>query len=101
MTETQQQLKENILYKIDLLNKLENSENYITWLNENILDIEYIVDSSKNYLGAVLLLSYGGPTIRYNTRYSSMEGYWGVDSYSIHYKSEFIDEIFEEIFKNS
>jgi hypothetical protein len=42
----------------------------------DVLDIEYIVDSKKQYLGARILVAFGGPNIWINTRTQQVEGYW-------------------------
>ena len=44
------------------------------------LDIEYIVTSKGEYLGARVLVAFGGPNIWVNTRTSTVEGYWWSDS---------------------
>jgi len=47
------------------------------YLND-VLDIEYIVSSKKEYLGARVLVAFGGPNIWINTRTKQVEGYcWG------------------------
>ena len=47
---------------------------------EDALDIEYIVDRKKGYLGASVLVAFGGPTIWVNTRKGIVEGHWWGDS---------------------
>ena len=42
----------------------------------DVLDIEYIVNSKKEYLGARVLVAFGGPNIWINTRTQQVEGYW-------------------------
>jgi len=44
------------------------------------LDIEYIVSSKGEYLGARVLVAFGGPNIWVNTRTRTVEGYWWGDS---------------------
>lgn len=36
-------------------------DKFVDWLNEEVLDIEYSVDSEKNYKSAEIYLSLGGP----------------------------------------
>lgn len=43
---------------------------------QDALDIEYIVSSNKEYLGARVLVAFGGPNIWINTRTQQVEGYW-------------------------
>lgn len=40
------------------------------------LDIEYIVNKDRDYLGARVLVAFGGPNIWVNTRTKVVEGYW-------------------------
>jgi hypothetical protein len=44
------------------------------------LDIEYIVSSKGEYLGARVLVAFGGPNIWVNTRTHTVEGHWWGDS---------------------
>lgn len=48
------------------------------WL-QDALDIEYIVNSKKEFLGARVLVAFGGPNIWVNTRTNTVEGYWWTD----------------------
>ena len=43
---------------------------------DNCLDIRYIVDSKGQYLGAQLLVSFGGPNIWIHTMDNTVKGYW-------------------------
>lgn len=52
---------------------------------QDALDIEYIVTSKCEYLGAVILVAYGGPSIRINTRRNRVEGAWWGDSFTADY----------------
>jgi hypothetical protein len=45
------------------------------WM-EDVLDIEYIVNSRREYIGARVLVGFGGPNLWINTRTSTVEGYW-------------------------
>lgn len=45
------------------------------WL-EGVLDIEYIVTGKKEYLGARVLVAFGGPNIWVDTRRGIVEGHW-------------------------
>ena len=44
------------------------------------LDIQYIVSGQKEYLGARVLVAFGGPNIWINTQTGTVEGYWWGDS---------------------
>ena len=48
------------------------------WM-EGTYDIRYLVDSSKRYLGAEILVAGGGPTIWVDTFDQEVKGYWGRD----------------------
>ena len=47
---------------------------------QDALDIEYIVSSKGEYLGARVLVAFGGPNIWVNTRTNTVEGHWWGDS---------------------
>jgi hypothetical protein len=47
---------------------------------QDALDIEYIVNSKRAFLGARILVAFGGPNIWVNTRTNTVEGYWWGDS---------------------
>jgi hypothetical protein len=49
---------------------------------QDALDIEYIVNSKREYLGARVLVAFGGPNIWINTRTKKVEGYWWNESAS-------------------
>ncbi len=67
---------------------------------QDALDIEYIVASDrKTYLGARVLVAFGGPNIWINTRTKTVEGYWWPDRYSETYTDSIgLDEALEELF---
>ena len=44
---------------------------------EDALDIEYYVASDKTYLGARILVAFGGPNIWIDTKRGEVEGHWG------------------------
>ena len=54
------------------------------WM-EDVYDIRYIVDSEKKYLGAMLMVAGGGPTIWVNTWTKEVEGYWAGDKCTHHF----------------
>jgi hypothetical protein len=67
---------------------------------QDALDIEYIVASDrKTYLGARVLVAFGGPNIWINTRTKTVEGHWWGDSYTEAYTDRIgLDEALEELF---
>lgn len=46
---------------------------------QDALDIEYIVNGKGAYLGARVLVAFGGPNIWVNTRTGTVEGAWWAD----------------------
>ena len=46
----------------------------------DMLDIEYTISSDGNFLGARILVAFGGPNIWIDTRHERVEGYWWGDS---------------------
>lgn len=46
---------------------------------QDALDIEYIVNGKGEYLGARVLVAFGGPNIWINTRTGTVEGAWWAD----------------------
>jgi len=57
----------------------------------DVLDIEYIVSRNKEYLGARVLVAFGGPNIWINTRTKQVEGYWWGDSCIMSYDEDAMD----------
>lgn len=47
---------------------------------QDALDIEYIVSSKREFLGARVLVAFGGPNIWINTRTNTVEGHWWGDN---------------------
>jgi hypothetical protein len=45
------------------------------WL-QRALDIQYIVTGAGEYLGARILVAFGGPNIWVNTQTATVSGYW-------------------------
>ena len=62
------------------------------------LDIEYVVSSDGTYLGARVLVSFGGPNIWVDTRNNRVEGHcWG-ESFSCAFQDNVgLDEALEEL----
>jgi hypothetical protein len=58
---------------------------------QDALDIEYIVNSKREYLGARVLVAFGGPNIWINTRTKQVEGYWWGDSCVMSYNTDAMD----------
>lgn len=93
MTSTEQ-LKENC---VSIAKTIETVDDLYEYIND-ILEINYIVDSKKRYIGSELLACYGGPTIRINTRYNIVEGSWGGDQFTCHYTRPDLDDLLKEYY---
>ena len=62
----------------------DGKEDASKWM-EDVYDVRYIVDSEKKYLGAMLMVAGGGPTIWVNTHTSHVEGSWWGDKCAYYY----------------
>ena len=69
---------------------------------EDALDIQYIINSDKQYLGARVLVAFGGPNIWINTQTQTIEGYWwGDSSFSSYHNDPLgIDQYLEETYNS-
>ena len=71
------------------------------WM-EDVYNIRYIVDSEKKYLGAMLMVAGGGPTIWVNTWTNEVAGYWGGDRVTWSFRDEIgLDDYNEEMYNCS
>ena len=69
---------------------------------DHVYDIRYIVDSEKKYLGAMLMVAGGGPTIWVNTWTNEVEGYWAGDRCTWAFRDEIgLDDYNEEMYNCS
>ena len=65
---------------------------------QDALDIEYIVNSKGEYLGARVLVAFGGPNIWVNTRTNTVEGSWWADSCTAKFTDNIgLDDALEEL----
>tara|TARA_R100001129_G_scaffold78184_2_gene53233 strand:+ start:388 stop:714 length:327 start_codon:yes stop_codon:yes gene_type:complete len=65
----------------------------------HVYSIRYLVDSEKKYLGAMLMVAGGGPTIWVNTRTSHVEGSWWGDKCEYYYIDNIgLDDYNEEMY---
>jgi hypothetical protein len=60
---------------------------------EDVLDIEYTISSSGDFLGARIAVALGGPNIYIDTREGEVKGYWGTDRAERWIPSEICEEI--------
>ena len=64
---------------------------------QDVYAINYTINSSRDYLGARLLVAGGGPNIWVNTENNCIEGYWGGDEVSVYYIDNLgLDDAVEE-----
>ena len=79
----------------------DGKEDASKWM-EDVYDVRYIVDSEKKYLGAMLMVAGGGPTIWVNTWTKEVEGYWGGDKCTHYFQDNIgLDDYNEEIYNCS
>ena len=62
-------------------NDIISGYDYLT----DVLDIQYIVNSASEFIGARVLVAFGGPNIWIDTARSIVEGAWWQDSYTVSY----------------
>ena len=69
----------------------------------DILDYRYTISSSKEYIGAHILVAFGGPNIWINTVDKCVEGYWGSDEVKRYYYEDELGlcEYMEEFYQCS
>ena len=80
------------------INSPEKGDTASKWM-EDTYDIRYLVDSSKRFLGAELLVAGGGPTIWVNLNSKEVEGYWGSDRVTVPFTDNLgLDEYCEEMY---
>jgi hypothetical protein len=82
MNQTTQQLQNNVLAVAKTIENLDSFDDYI---RNKVLETIYKTTESLNYLGAELLVAYGGPTIVINTHSNTVKGSWGLDNYEVLY----------------
>jgi hypothetical protein len=65
---------------------------------QDALDIEYVVNTKGEYLGARVLVAFGGPNIWINTRSGMVEGaWWGTRANVPFYDGIGLDDALEEL----
>jgi hypothetical protein len=92
------------LYELDITDeereeREENGEpcSLYDYFND-VLDIEYTIDSRGEYLGARVYVTLGGPNVWIDTREGYVKGAWGTDRAESWIPSEINDEI-NDIFR--
>jgi len=67
----------------------------------DVLDYEYTISSRREYLGAKIWVTLGGPNIWIDTRAEQINGAWGNERETIYISKDIaaeIDSIFEELY---
>ena len=68
------------------------------WM-EGTYDIRYLVDSSKCFLGAEILVAGGGPTIWVDTFREQVTGWWGSDRFEYYFQDNIgLNDYCEEMY---
>ena len=85
-----EQLKEHVRAIANNIHKGIPDISGFDYLND-ALDIQYIVTGQGGYIGARVLVAYGGPNIWVNTHTGIVEGYWGSDSATANFRNDPMD----------
>lgn len=67
----------------------------------DVLDCEYTISSTREFLGVKVWVTLGGPNIYIDSRAGEIVGHWGTDEARVYLPSEICDEInciFDEIY---
>ena len=83
----------------ELMENIENGTLY-DYIGE-CLEIEFITDARREYIGSRILVTLGGPNIWINTKKGHIEAFWGNENFYYHLDSYVINEldfILEEFF---
>ena len=57
----------------------------------DVLDVNWILDSHREFKGARLLVAFGGPNIWINTDTQTVEGHWWGESFTASYSRDEMD----------
>ncbi len=90
--------KSNHEHILDETGQDEGDMMYASDYLSDVLDIQYIVSSSREYLGARVLVAFGGPNIWINTQSGIVEGYWWWDTAFASFNDEIdLDDFLSEL----
>ena len=79
----------------------DNNPNGFDYL-EDVLDVKWIIDSNGQYVGAELLVAFGGPNIWIHTRSNQVKGYWWADNDVAEYEDNLgLNDACEEWFNST
>ncbi len=57
----------------------------------DVLEVNWVLDRNREFLGARLLVAFGGPHIWIDTSKQTVEGHWRGDSYTARYRRDEMD----------
>lgn len=57
----------------------------------DVLDVNWVLDSNREFKGARLLVAFGGPNIWINTDTQTVEGHWWGESFTASYSRDEMD----------
>ena len=87
-------IKQHVQYIAD---RIENEGEAYDYL-QDALNIEYVVSSKGEYLGARVLVAFGNPIVWIDTLAEMVEGYWLGDRASVPFKDNLgLDEALSEL----
>ena len=83
----------------DIADSITSGERTVSDWTYNIYDIRYLVDSSRRFLGAEILVAGGGPTIWVDTFREQVTGWWGTDRVQWYYQDNMgLNDYMEEMY---
>lgn len=66
---------------------------------QDALDIQYTIGSDKRFIGARVLVAFGGPNIWINTITNEIEGYWWSESSRVSFEDNIgLNDALEELY---
>ena len=103
---TNKDLKNHVLSIVaDIENGMDSEENQGFNMDgfeylQDVLDIEWVLNSDKTYKGARVLVAFGGPNIWIDTIKKEVQGYWWGDSFISNYDHDEmgIDDALNELY---
>lgn len=72
---------------------VDECESLIDYLCDNVLDVEYILDSNRQLIGVNAYVTLGGPSCWLDTRHGEVVCCWGTEKESAWLPSEICEEI--------
>lgn len=70
------------------------------WIEEEALDIEWILHNDRSFKSARVLVAFGGPNIWVDFKRGEVQGFWASDSVvaDFHRDAMYIEDALEELF---